>query len=355
MGRAYFQIVVFVAAATLLFASCKKEGQEPAPPIPVGEKVFVVCEGSYGNGNSRLDLYFSEKDSLFEDVYKSVNAASLGDVFQSMTWMNGKLLLAVNNSDKIISLNSDLTLHELISVAKPRYILPVTETKAYISSLYTNKVFLLDAATMTITGSIALPAMNTEGMLLHNGKAYISTWDTASSKVYVINTTSDKVEDSIEVAGRAPSEVLMDKDEKLWVLSGNITKGKPSFWTKIDPATKQQLKVYALPSNIDPVRPVMNKTKDSLYFIQVAYNGVAQQSGIYRMSVYDQVIPSAPFIAAQANQYFWALGIHPNGDIYVGDPKGFTQKSTVIIYDANGKLKKQFNTGVGVGHFYFEM
>ena len=138
------------------------------------------------------------------------------------------------------------------------------------------------------------------------------------------------------------------------MLSGNVAKGKPAYWTRIDPATKQILKTYSFPANVDPVKPVMNNAKDSLYFIEVNYSLSSESNGIYRMSIHEPNLPAIPFIAAQAGQYFWALGINPlTSEIYVGDPKGFTQKSTVMIFDTKGNKKKQFSSGVGVGHFYF--
>lgn len=352
MGRAYYKTLA--ALALFFFASCNKEDSSNNPSIPSeGDKVFIVCEGSYGNGNASLDLYFPEKDSSFANVYKTVNQNILGDVLQSIIAIGDKYYLAVNNSDKIVVLNKDLTLFAQISVSKPRYIVPVNEGKAYVSSLYNNKVFVLDVANAAIERSIELSAVNTEGMLVDGNHVYVCPWDTASDKVYVINSERDEVVDSFIVAGRAPSEALMDKDKKLWILSGNNAKGKRSYWTKIDPLTKQVLRTYAFDPAVDPVKPVMNKTKDSIYFIEVNQKSGSEHNGIYRMSVYDSDLPATPMIPAQSAQYFWALGIHPNGDIYVGDPKGFIQKSSVMIYSAQGVLKKQFSAGVGVGRFYF--
>ena len=352
MGRAYYKTLA--GLALMFFVSCNKEDKAGNSPIPpAGDKVFIVCEGSYGNGNASLSIYFPEKDSVFTDVYKAVNHNTLGDVFQSITAIGNRYYLTVNNSDKIVVLNKDLTLFSQISVSKARYIVPVNEHKAYVSSLYNNKVFVLDAVNATIVKSIELSAVNTEGMLVDGNHVYVCPWDTASDKVYVINCEQDEVVDSFIVAGRAPSEALMDKDKKLWILSGNNAKGKRSYWTKIDPFTRQVLKTYAFDPDVDPVKPVMNKTRDSIYFIEVNQKSGSEHNGIYRMSVYEDGLPANPLIPAQSGQYFWALGIHPNGDIYVGDPKGFIQKSSVIIFDRKGVLKKQFSVGVGVGRFYF--
>lgn len=355
MGYKNLQALTLVFVSAVFFFSCKKEVEAPAPDLPSGEeKVFIVCEGSMGNGNAALSLYLPEKDSVYEDIYKTVNGKALGDVFQSMVRVGGQYLLSVNNSDKILSVDSGLKLKAMVSVSKPRYLLPVNHQKVFVSSLFSNQVFILNPVTMVIEKTLSLPAQNPEGMLLFNQQLYICPWDTGSNKVYVVNPQTAELTDSFSIPGVAPSEILLDKEHKLWILSGNASEGKPAFWTCIDPATHQILKTFAFPPDAEPIHPVMNPTRDTLYFVEVNYNFGAAHNGVFRMSIYDQQLPETAFIPAQPFQYFWGLGIHPeNGDIYVGDPKGFIQKSTVFIYRPDGSLKKQFNTGVGAGHFYF--
>jgi len=148
---------------------------------------------------------------------------------------------------------------------------------------------------------------------------------------------------------------LIDKNERYWVLYRNVQKGKQAYLTCIDPASGAVVKSYAFPPTADPIKPVFNNGKDTLYFIEVNYNGGEDNNGIYRMAIDAASLPSTPFITAAKFQYFWALGIEPgSGNIYVGDPKGFIQKGTVSVYRADGVRIKQFDVGVGPGHFYFD-
>ncbi len=346
-------IVVF-----LLIFSCKKK--EASPPLPPPEKgknsVFVVCEGSYGNGNSTLGMYNVETDSFYEDVFSAVNGQQLGDVFQSMTLIGNHYFLCINNSDKIIVINKEN--YEFvtgISIPKPRHILPISSSKAYVSSLFGNEVHILDLNSLKRTGSITLPAENPEGMLLWNDRVIVCAWDTAADKIFYLNTATDAIEKEITVSGRAPHSCVMDRENKLWVLSGNVYKDKPSFLTRLDPATGAILKSFSFPATSDVIKPVLNAAKDSLYFIAVNYDGGAANNGIYRMNIAATELPQQPFLPAQAFQYFWALDIHPNtGNLFIGDPKGFVQKGEVLIYEPDGTLLKSFKTGVGPGHFYFD-
>jgi len=363
MGRKSIQAIIIL----LLFAAGCKKNTDDGPQVPVdntGNRVFVVCEGSLGNGNSALSLYLPDKDSAYEDIYKAVNGQALGDVFQSITRIGNQYFLCVNNSDKIMVINRDtwkidgipgVNPSGIIGVNKPRYILPISEDKAYVSSLFSNRLYLLDPKTQVNNGSIQMPFKNPEGMFLKGDTAYIATWDTACSQITKVNVQTNTVtSSSIALQGRAPQDILVDKEDKLWILAGNAYNGKQATLTRYDPVTNTPLKTYSFAA-ADPIRPVFNAGKDTLYFIEVNYNGGTANNGIYRMNIHDAALPSQPFIAAQNFQYFWALGIQPGtGYIYVGDPKGFTQRGAVSIYTPNGVLVKTFPTGIGPGHFLFD-
>ncbi len=359
MGRTRYKALGLAIVSSIWLAACVKD--KPATPTTDGantatHKVYVVCEGSLGNGNSSLGLYDMATEKVYDDVYKAANSMELGDVFQSITEIDGRLFLCINNSDKILIIDkNDHTLLSTLAIPKPRYILPISSTKAYVSTLFSNKVYIINPQTLTQTGLIEAPALNPEGMLMHNGSAYVCCWDTASDKVFKINPATDKIEQEITVAGRAPQEILEDKDHNLWVLSGNQHKRKTSVLTCIDGTNDLRIKSYLFADKADPIKPVFNTEKDALYFIEVNYNGSTEHNGIFKMQIYDDALPQQPLIPAKEYQYYWALGIEPASEyIYVGDPKGFVQKGTVSVYDANGTFVKQWNTGAGPGHFYFQ-
>jgi hypothetical protein len=360
MGRKNYKTVGLVCYCIFLAACVKDQPSNPLISLPVNigkGNVYIVCEGQYGYGNASLGLYVPSTDSVYEDVYYAANNnKSMGDVFQSMVQIGSNLFLCVNNSNKIVVIN-DTTwkLVNNIPVFQPRYILPISSTRAYVSSLYSNKVYIINTQALVVMDSISLPTMNPESMLLYNYTVFSCSWDTSNRNIYELNIITNSLIQADAVAGYAAQEILMDKDQKLWILSGNSYDGKNAFLTRMDPDTRQILQSYSFPSQANPVRPVLNNTKDTLYFIDANQNGGTDYNGIYRMGINDANLPQKAFIPASANQYYWALGIDPaTGYIYVGDPKGFSQKGTVYIYQANGTLVKQFNTGVGPGHFYFD-
>ena len=354
MGRQGSKTIILLL--TTLLAACVKDAPKPNIKIvSTNGSVYIVCEGNFGNGDATLYNYNIVTDSVNGDLYKTNNNTALGDVFQSIKRIGDSLYLCINNSDKVVVLNAN-THKEVgkIDVPKPRYILPTSPTMAYVSTLYSNKIYTINPKTLQITGTTTIPHQNPEGMVRILDNVIVCPWDTTCNKIYTINTTTSNVTHTTQLAGFAPHAVLVDKEQMLWVMAGNVTKGKAATLTRIDPSTGNILKAFTFANGIDPIKPVFNKTRDTLYYIQVKYDGSTNGNGIYRMSIQDNELPTKSLIPTLPYQYFYALGIEPvTGYLYVGDPKGFTQKGTVGIYKPDGTLIKSFLTGLGPGQIYF--
>lgn len=349
-------LALLIAALLVGIVACKKS-LDPAPIVSNrGPRTFVVCEGSYGNGNSALTVYYPDSGIVIPDIYAQSNSRSLGDVFQSMTHTTQDyFLLCVNNSDRISILGNG-SMQELASlqVPKPRYAVQVSDTKVYVSTLFSKDVYVINPVAFTITKKISMPFRNPEGMAVVGDKLWVATWDSAGNVVYAIDTTTDLITNSFAVAGNAPQEILRDAEGMVWVLSGNDAQGAASRLTRLNPSNGAILKSYSFGA-ADAIKPAFNQTKDTLYFIEISYNGGNVNNGIYRMGVHDATLPTQPFVAAHGLQYFWGVGVHPqSGNIYIADPKGFTQKGIVRIYKPDGSIVDSFATGVGPGHFFFE-
>lgn len=361
MRRKDHQAIKYLALLLVFLSSCVKDEPTPtdvAPPANLNtQNVYIVCEGSFGNGNSLLGLYRPEVDSVYNDVYGTANnGEQLGDVFQSMTEIGNNYFLCINNSDKIVVIDRESWQSVgTINVSKPRYIEKVSDTKAYVTSLYTNKITIINPQTMQVTGSITMPGKNPEAILKHGNTVLVALWDSAVSKLYQVNPANDFVSPVQDLAGRAPKEIVEDNMGNIWVLGGNIQQGKRATLTRIDGENFQKMAEFDFPANADPMRIVTNPAGNRLYFLGVNYSGTQSHNGVYTMRTIDTALPAQPLIPAQSLQYFWALGVDPyTGDLYVGDPKGFTQQGTVYIYNSDGDLRKSFKCGVGPGHFLFQ-
>ena len=342
-----------------LAASCVKD----TPPathasLPSATQgVYVICEGLYPLPDAGLYLYKPSADSVFGELYAAANSgATLGEVFQSMARIGNSYFLVVNNSDKIVVLDT-ATLHatHTIALQQPRYILPVDAGRAYVSTLYSNKVYVLNTATCGITDSILLPTASAERMCLVDGYAYLCSWDTTVSCIYKVDISSNSLTQTIPVAGRATHDMVVDKNNTLWVLSGDEPYGYTASLTHIYPPTGDVLGVYTFSSSANPIKLTMNGAADTLYYIDAdVMRTTGTASGVFRMPITGTSLPSSPFITAAALQYYWALGVDPvSGLVYVGDPHGFNQKGTVTVYNPAGAALHTFQVGIGPGSFYF--
>ena len=349
--------ILFLLSFTLQ-ACVKDKPDPPNNPIPSGNgrRLYIANEGSLGNGNSSLSFYNIDKDSIFNDVFHQKNGQQLGDIFQSILVSGDQLYMAVNNSDKIvIASKADFALNATIAVRKPRQMLQVNDEKMYVSSLYYPEINIVNLKTRQVTGKIDIDYANSEGMAMLQGKIYACNWDTACGYIYEIDPVTDQIAARISIAGRAGQQVLVDKNQKLWVLAGNVYQQKLATLTQIDPATRSIIKSFTFPAGADIMKPCWNPTKDTLYFLGVNYNGGTDYNGVYRMSIYASSLPSALFIPAQPLQYFWALGLDSvTNQIYVGDPKGFIQQGNVAVYQTNGQKVRSFPVGLGPSYFSFD-
>ena len=355
MGRKGNQAIILLLC---LLVSCTKDKPTGRTNTVSSSQsgVYVICEGQYPRPDASLYLYKPASDSVFGDLYMGANGRPLGEVFESMAHIGNYFFLAVNNSNKVVVVTADGAKEvATISIPQPRYILPVDASRAYVSSLYSNKVFIINTQTFAITDSITLPSINSEGMCLVDNNAFIACWDTASQYIYKVDITTNHITQNIRVAGYAPSAIVADKNNLLWVMAGNQSYNKIPTLTHIDPSTGDMLGSFTFSAAVNPIKPAFNPAKDTLYFIEAAFSGGSANNGIFRIGINESSLPAHPFIVATANQYYWGLGIDPtSGLIYVGDPKGFNQSGSVSVYHADGSLKTSFAVGVGPGAFSFD-
>ena len=342
--------VYLLGLITILFiCSCVKDKpQEPvtsAVDFNSDKSILVINEGNYGWGNASISLYDPSSNGIVSDYYKQQNGGlTLGDVCQSITKYNNKYYIVVNNSNKIIVANSnDFSKTATITgFNSPRYFLPITYSKAYVSDLYANSVQIVDLNNNTISGSITC-MKGTEEMAMIYNKAFIINGN--SNYCYVINTVTDLVTDSLFI-GKEASGIVIDKNSKVWILTkGSVASSLIPKLVKINPislAIEQTLNFAALDT---PWRLCYNKTRDTLYYLN---------KGVCMFPILNTQLPVNPIIA-QGSKIYYGLGVNPKDySIYVSDAIDYVQKSKVEIYKPDGSMIKSFNAGIISNGFVFE-
>lgn len=335
---------------TSLFAACKKDvppvKQSFTGTITSGSRVFVSNEGNYQFGNASVSLYDASSGNAIEDIYKpNNNNQSIGDVCQSLYLMNNSIYAVINNSSKVVCLdkNTFVKTGTISGLTSPRYFLPVSNNKAYVSDLYANAISIVNLSNNTKTGSIHCNGW-TEEMVLSYGKVFVT--NIRKEYVYVINSSSDQIIDSILVA-YGSSSIVKDQNENIWVAcSGDSLKNSLPRLVCINPITLQVEKSLVFPHYSDsPSQLKINGSGNQLYYLN---------SNVYTLAINATSLPTTPLIT-KGNKLFYALGIHPTSeDVYVSDAIDYVQKGKVIIYTKQGVYQSVFTAGTIPGNIVFE-
>jgi YVTN family beta-propeller protein len=344
--KGLYWILMITTFCLALLISCKKD----TPPddnntdITKDHGVFIVNEGNYMWSNASVSNYNFADGSSTEDIFDKVNHRPLGDVAQSISVVSGKAYLVVNNSNKIeiVDLATFTSSGVITGFTSPRYFLAVSATKAYVSDLYSNSISIVDLSSNTRIGSIPCKG-STEEMLLSGNEVYVT--NTRTDKIYVINTYTDVVVDSIQV-GFGSNSLAMDKNVKLWAFcAGDAANSIHASLFRVNTTTRLVEQSYSLPDGLDIWDKMrINAAKDTLYYMD---------HGIYQMSVTAVGLPSTPLIA-QGISIFHGIGINTiDNTIFVADAVDYIQKGKVRYYSSTGALKGIITTGIIPVDFYF--
>lgn len=335
------RLLLAAAVAAPLLTGCKKDKpEEPKDTSFSGNGTFILCEGTFNQGNARVDFFNKNTDSLKTNIFESVNGTALGDVLQSMLIVNNRAFLVVNNSSKIevVDAADFKSKGTITGLTSPRYVTTVGTDKAYVSDLFAGRVSIINTSTLAITGSIPFPGWSEE-MLNDNGKV----WITNGNRNYTYIVQNDAVTDSVNV-GYGSSSVRKDNNGKIWVLTGgNFNPVAASKLSRINPTSNAVEWSHDFASN-GASKLRLSPDKSTLYFL---YSGK-----VFRKNTGDTSAPEE-FISISGKS-FYGIGVEPqNGNIWLGDAGDFASAGTVYVYNASGSQVNSFATGIAPTDFVF--
>jgi hypothetical protein len=338
--------VLLTLLSTLLF-SCIKTPDETIGTFLSGSGVFILNEGNFRGGNGSVSFYSYDSVNIYNDLFSKVNRRPLGDVPNSMEINGSNAYIVVNNSGKIevvdkTTLESVATISGLIS---PRNIKFINNDLAYVTSLYSDSVAIINVKNSSISGYINL-RRTSESIVATDNLAFISNW-VGGDEVMVINTLTNKIVDSVKVAVE-PESMVLDRNNMLWVLcNGGWARNNFAELIQININTKKIEKRLVFSNKLaSPSCLNIDGNGETLYYLD---------GGVRKMSIASLSLPSTPYIP-EGSHYFYKFGINPvNGDIFITDAIDFQQQGVVMYHDKNGELISSLKADIIPGLMCFKM
>lgn len=350
----YFLKIIFYCSACITFftvgTSCSKnedpDNNTDTTNYNFKNGLFIINEGLFNHGNSSIAFYNPETSRNDQDIFSTVNLKPLGDVGFSMVIQGDTGFIVVNNSGtiEVVDIHNMKSIKTIEGIISPRYILPVSKSKAYISSLLESKLFILDMKSLEITGNIST-GRTLEQMIKIDDQVFAASWsqlahpDINNNKVLIINPTLDALIDSITVT-KEPNSMAVDKDQNLWVLcSGGYNNEEEPALIKINPQTRSIDKTLNFTSDwAYPSRLTVNKSGDQLYYIDYP--------NIYRADIQAVDLPVEAFVDGTGKS-FYALCYDSENDVLIAsDAKDYQQNGSIYILSSSGAIINEFSSGV---------
>lgn len=333
---------LFLFSIILTFTySCTKDPINSVPGA-YNNGILILNEGSFMSGNATLDFYSYDNDSLFKNVFKSINGIDLGDVAQDIKLINNTLAIVVNNSNKIYWLTKDsLKLKfKTENISSPRFIESISSTLAVVTSM-NGSIYTVNTTTGMIENTIATGQF-TEKIIINNNDIIVEYKKMYSSlkpdsQGFLIFDKS-----SLQLKNRINTHFIPESSQ---LLNGKIY----SFYTDPKYTLATLLKSYDLSTNtfLDyPCNLVGSKSLITLFNNALLYYDNNEIKQIDATGTISSIVKG---ISAT---YPYGLGVSSKGDILLSDAKNFSSPSSTYIYSPTGTLKKTLITDIATSCFY---
>ncbi len=341
------QAAIFIFLLALLISSCHKES---ASTLGNGS-VIIIDQGNFQHGNADLSVYNPTTKTVSNRVFSTENGFAMGDVAQSLFLLNDTAYIVMNNSQNIVIADAKNNFKYIDTIllpgSSPRYFLPVGGSKAYITELYANKIWVVDFRKRTLLKTISVNGW-TEQLISWGGNVYVqeattpylgtgTQWPPVHA-ILMINPSTDQIVNSVALQSD-PGGMALTAQNKLFVLSPQDTPTNNAGLYEIDIASFSiQRQMNFSPSrtpNYLTYSPVSN---------QIMFNDAG---GIFAMLPTDTTIPTSPYITSPGWAVVYGLNVNPsNGDIYVCDAVDYQQQSHIWRYSHSGSLVDHFTAGI---------
>lgn len=344
------RFLIIAILFTIVFTSCKKETDEPDPVIDskYSSGVFIINEGNFGHGNGSISYLETYTNTISHNIFETENDRNLGDVVQSMTMINEKAFICVNNSNKIEVVYSS-TFKELgviNDVPLVRNIIKGNNGMAYASSWGNDgQVFVINPETLKVVATIPV-GLGPEGMLIKDNLLYVANSGglTVDETISVINTNTNELIETINLGSYSPRNFVIDHENNIWVICSGTgswsTVGQTASWLhKIDEDNLTSSLSIKLFDEIQPTHLEIDPTGTVLVF-----GGGFGTSGLYKINLFEtHPVNIEQFIDGT----FYGFSIDPEtSTIYTANAGDYSNNGIINLYNFMGDSLGEYEAAI---------
>lgn len=330
---------------------------------------FLLNEGNMGSNKSTLD-YFDYKTGVYtKNIYAERNPGvvkELGDVGNDIQIYGSKLYAVINCSNFVEVMDVKTAKHiTQISIPNCRYIV-FNKGYAYVSS-YAGPVKIDPNARLgyvakvdTLTNKVIAECVvgyQPEEMVIVDNKLYVANSGgyrvpNYDKTVSVIDLNTFKVIETIDVAINL-HRLELDNYGKIWVSSRGDYYTIPSKTYVIDSKTNK------VTDSLDLANGNMTLCRDSLYIYSNEWSYVTNSWTVSYAIVNTKTkeIVTKNFITDGTDKQIttpYGIAVNPNtGEFFITDAKDYVTPGTLYCFTPDGKKKWQITTGDIPAHIVF--
>lgn len=343
------KLFLLILLSTLII-SCSKENNPINGWKTFNDGIYILNEGVYGRNNSEISHYDLVTKKVLDNFYTAANGRSIGDNANSIFFFEAKAFIAVDASNKIEVMNladgKSLGMIDLGTKGSPREIFILNSSRGFVTSFSKNAVIEFNPKTLSITREIPVGKFP-EGIVYKNDKLFVANSELGSgTTVSVIDINTNNVIKTISV-GRNPRMLSLSNDGRIFVsCSGDFFDANfISGFYVIDPALLSVVDSIKLAYH--PQDFTISKS-NFLYYIN--------DKGVGRINLATKNVDTVFINGSMVNDIFgipYALTFDEiTEQLYVSNPKDFTQNGEIKIFDLSGNYISKFDVKINPGGIY---
>ena len=344
---------VLLFSVLVVGAGCELLGDDD-DDVPVVTGVLVANQGAYP-GPGTVSAY---DPATGQTTAQAVVAEA--SIVQSLHLAGGRLYVVANNGDRIDVHDADTyaRVGQITGLVSPRYMIDGPGGKAYVTNQYGapgsftgGSVSVIDLATNAKLKDVAV-GDNPEGLALAGDRLYVTHHAFGAGRtVWVLDTRTDTVVDTVDVGCDGPRAVFADRDGDVVVFCTGQTLYDEQFnevgetngaIRVLDGATGAVVRRIDLDGRIGTVGP----GQDAYYAPETGeIFAVLDGRTILRFDTGRDELSGeiGPFDGDGVGAVAYDAAA---GRLYVGRVPGFTERGAVTIHDRRGVQVGSFTAGI---------